>query len=58
MEEELSVGEQKIRFDREATLALYCETIKVAGADRCNRIYCRTSRPSEARSTLKSFFGC
>jgi hypothetical protein len=50
MEEELSVGEQKIRFDREATLALYCETIKAAGADRCNCIYCRNF--AAQRSTI------
>ena len=41
MEHELYVGQQKILFDREATLALYRQTIKVPGADRCSCIGCK-----------------
>ncbi len=41
MENELDVGQQKIVFDREATLALYRQTIMVPGADRCSCIGCK-----------------
>lgn len=40
-ENELDLGQQKILFDREATLALYRQTIIVPGADRCNCIGCK-----------------
>lgn len=41
MEEELLVENQRIRFDREITIALYREMIAVPGADQCGCIYCR-----------------
>ena len=41
METELSLGQQKIRFDREATVTLYRDTITVPGADRCRCISCK-----------------
>jgi hypothetical protein len=41
MERERSVGEQKIRFDREATVTLYGDRIKVPGADQCDCIGCK-----------------
>ena len=40
-EHELQVGRQKIRFDREATVALYRDTITVADADQCICAYCK-----------------
>lgn len=41
MERELQVGNQKIRFDREATLALYRDEITVGDADGCTCPGCR-----------------
>lgn len=41
VEQELSVGQQKILFDREATIDLYRQTITVPGADSCGCIYCK-----------------
>lgn len=41
MERELYFGQQRIRFDREATAALYRDTITVAGAERCTCISCK-----------------
>jgi hypothetical protein len=41
MERELYFGQQRIRFDREATVALYRDTITVAGAARCTCISCK-----------------
>ena len=38
MEKELSVGKQKVVFDREATVELYRETITKPGADSCTCI--------------------
>ena len=41
MEKELCVGQQKILFDRDATVALYRQTITVPGADNCSCISCK-----------------
>ena len=41
MDASMSVGGQKILFDHEATIELYCGTITVPGADSCSCIYCR-----------------
>ena len=41
MAQEFQVSGQKIRFDREATVALYRETVTVAGANECTCTYCR-----------------
>jgi hypothetical protein len=41
MEKELIIGQQRIRFDRDTTIALYRDTITVPGADQCGCIYCR-----------------
>ena len=41
MERELSVGQQKILFDRDATIVLYQEIITVAGADKCRCTSCK-----------------
>ncbi len=41
MERELIIGQQKILFDRDATVGLYRETIKVAGSESCDCIYCK-----------------
>ena len=41
MEKELCVGQQKILFDRDATAALYRQTIRVPGADNCTCTSCK-----------------
>lgn len=41
MENELNVGQQRILFDRQATLDLYRQTIIASGADRCRCIGCK-----------------
>jgi hypothetical protein len=41
MHASISVGRQKILFDREATIELYRGIITVPGADSCGCIYCR-----------------
>ena len=41
MDASISLGRQIIRFDREATIKLYRETITVPGADSCDCLYCR-----------------
>jgi hypothetical protein len=41
MEAELSVGQQTVLFDREATVELYRQTITIPGADGCGCIYCK-----------------
>ena len=41
METELYFGQQKIRFDREATATLYRDLITVAAADSCTCISCK-----------------
>ena len=41
MDASISVGTQKIRFDREATIELYRKTITAPGADSCDCLYCR-----------------
>jgi hypothetical protein len=59
MDESISMGRQKIRFDRQATIELYRGTITVPGADSCDCLYCRnfaTQReliyPQEFKSLL------
>ncbi|HMI52928.1 MAG TPA: hypothetical protein VK525_15560 [Candidatus Saccharimonadales bacterium] len=41
METELTVGQQKVVFDREATVELYRQTITDPGADTCVCIPCK-----------------
>ena len=41
MQAELSVGAQKVRFDREATVSIYRETIVAPGPDQCSCISCK-----------------
>lgn len=41
MTSELRHLQQTVRFDREATISLYEDTIKVPGADECRCIYCK-----------------
>jgi hypothetical protein len=41
MEKELCVGQQKILFDREATVTLYQQTIMIPGADECKCNPCK-----------------
>lgn len=55
MERELSAGQQKIRFDREATVALYRDTITVPGADRCSCISCKNFAAQRSKVYPKGF---
>ena len=41
MQKELYVAQKKILFDREATVALYRQTITVPGADNCTCTSCK-----------------
>lgn len=41
MERDLQIGYQKIRFDREATIALYRDRITESAADHCTCICCK-----------------
>jgi len=41
MERELCFGQQRIRFDREATTGLYRDIITVPGSERCTCISCK-----------------
>jgi hypothetical protein len=41
MERDLLSGQQRIRFDREATAALYRDKITVPGTERCTCISCK-----------------
>ena len=41
MKSEFRLLQQVVRFDREATIALYRDTITVPGADKCGCIYCK-----------------
>src|ERR1700680_3866651 len=41
MDRELSVGRQKMRSDRESTIALYRDTITIPGTDQCSCISCQ-----------------
>lgn len=41
MEKELRVDQQRILFDRDATTALYRQTITVASADKCSCTSCK-----------------
>jgi hypothetical protein len=49
MERELQIGRQKIRFDREATVSLYRDTITVPNADRCTCISCKNFATQRTR---------
>jgi hypothetical protein len=55
MEREPYVGQQKILFDREATLALYLETITVPGAEKCTCISCKNFAAQRSRVYPKEF---
>lgn len=52
---ELRVGHQKIRFDRDATVALYRDYIKTAGADSCTCASCRNFALQRGSAYPKQF---
>src|SRR5271155_3092690 len=58
VENELYMGQQKTLFDREATAALYLQTIMVPGADRCSCIPCKNLQRNEERHSPRSLFNC
>ena len=53
---ELYVGQQKILFEREATAALYRQTIMVPGADRCSCIPCKNFAAQRVTAFPEKFF--
>ena len=55
MERELHLGQQRIRFDREATAALYRDTITVAGAESCTCISCKNFAAQRANVYPEEF---
>jgi hypothetical protein len=52
---ELQVGRQKIRYDHEATLALYRNTVTMAGADTCDCLYCQNYAAQRDKVFPKEF---
>jgi hypothetical protein len=52
--EELRLGDQLARFDREATAAAY-ELLPSGGAERCNCVYCRNFAAQRATAYPESF---
>jgi hypothetical protein len=40
VQDELQIGQQMVRFDREATVALYRDKFTTPGADQCSCISC------------------
>jgi hypothetical protein len=55
MEKELQVGRQKIRFDREGTVALYRDTITVSGADQCGCLSCKNFSAQRSKAYSEEF---
>jgi hypothetical protein len=55
VERKLQVGRQKIRFDREATVALYRDKITAAGADECSCAYCKNFAAYRDRAYPEGF---
>lgn len=49
MDNELILGQQRILFDQEKTVALYRQTITVPGADRCTCIPCKNFAAQRGR---------
>jgi hypothetical protein len=55
MEKELSLGQQKVLFDREATVELYRQTITIPGADSCSCISCKNFAAQRGRVFPEKF---
>ena len=55
MEKELSVGQQKVVFDREATVELYRQTITKPGADSCICIPCKNFAAQRGKVFSEAF---
>ena len=55
METCISIGRQKIQFDREATCELYRSTITVPGADSCGCLACRNFAEQRQSTFPKEF---
>ena len=55
MENELSVGQQKVLFDREATTELYRQTITTPGTDSCTCISCKNFAAQRGKLFPESF---
>ena len=55
METELCVGQQKVRFDRDATAALYRDTITAPNADECGCISCKNFAAQRSKAYPEEF---
>jgi hypothetical protein len=55
MEMELTVGQQTVLFNREATVELYRQTITRPGADSCTCISCKNFAAQRGKLFLESF---
>lgn len=55
MQSELQIGQQMIRFDREATVALYRDTITTPDADRCTCVSCKNFAAQRSRVYPEDF---
>lgn len=52
---ELSVGRQRIRFNRETTTSLYRDTIAIPGADQCTCTSCKNFAAQRTKLYPKEF---
>ena len=57
MDKQIRVGEQLVRFDPQATTALYENTITKAGADECGCTYCRNFAAQRMKAYPDEFIG-
>jgi hypothetical protein len=57
MERELCFGQQKIRFDREATAGLYRDLITVPGSELCTCISCKNFAAQRTNVFPEEFLG-
>jgi len=57
MEEELCLGHQRVRFNREATSGLYRDLIRVPGSERCTCISCKNFAAQRTKVFPEEFLG-
>lgn len=57
MDNELYVGEQKVRFDRDQTAALYRDILATPGADQCTCASCKNFATQRTTIFPKDFLG-
>jgi hypothetical protein len=55
MDKQLTLGQQKVLFDREATLELYRQTITIPGAVNCSCIPCKNFTVQRGKAFPQEF---